>query len=48
MPHTWIFEQDCDYAGHIDELIRAYAEDDADLIAKELVPKATIAAKWMW
>ncbi len=45
--YTWIFEHDCDVAGPIESLIRAYDDDDADLIAKELVPRATIA-EWMW
>lgn len=46
--HIWVFEHDCDYAGPIDELVHAYAHDDADLVAKELVPQARIGTDWMW
>ena len=45
--HVWVFEHDADFAGPIEELIAAYAQDDADLIAKELVT-ADAFSTWMW
>jgi len=46
--HCWVFEHDCDFSGDIRELLGAYADDEADLVAKELVPRDRIATKWMW
>lgn len=58
--HTWIFEHDCDWAGDIADLITAYADDEADLIAKVLRPRERAAQggdgnpdnetldEWMW
>ena len=58
--HCWILEHDCDWAGDIAELIDAYADDDADLVAKVLRPRERAAAggdgnpanetlaEWMW
>ena len=46
--HCWVFEHDCDFSGDIGELLAAYADDAADLIAKELVPRERIATEWMW
>ena len=58
--HCWIFEHDCDWAGDINELLMAYANDEADLIAKVLRPKERAArggdgnpdnetlSEWMW
>ena len=46
--HVWVFEIDCDVTFPIDEFMCQYADDDADLIAKELVPASSIATEWMW
>lgn len=45
--HTWVFEHDCDFAGPIEDLLSAYADDDADLIAKEMIPPDKLR-EWMW
>merc|ERR1711963_1366462 len=41
--HCWILEHDCDWAGKITDLVEAYADDDADLIAKVLRPRERAA-----
>ena len=43
--HAWVFEHDCDFAGDVNDLIAAYADDEADLIARELDP---CIEEWMW
>lgn len=50
--HTWVFEDDADYSGHISDFLAAYSDDDADLLSQPHAVTgdidAIVPASWIW